>query len=93
MKQQVSKRWRNEERCLYSFRSTDNKKAARVLIHAEQHGHGCLFGMYLPKYVHISGMCWSGNTDKPDIEDLLVVLKEIKKDYHCNSWRLDETTI
>lgn len=55
----------------------------RVEVESEEGGHGCLYAIRLP-IMSVNGGCWCGPRCYPIMEDVLHVLNEVFRDYHCN---------
>lgn len=65
---------------LYSVKER-GKKPVRIIVEAERFGHGCLFNVYLPRY--ISTHTWSfGGNSSVDLCDFIKCFDLIKKDYN-----------
>lgn len=54
----------------------------KIVVDAEVGGHGCLFGIKMPKF-SVEGGCFSGSKKLPEMSEVLHVLNRIFKDYHC----------
>lgn len=67
----------------YEYRMPSSCEFAEVVVkvEAEVGGHGCLFGIEVPKMA-TKGMCWEGDPKLPEMYDVLKVLNRILQDYH-----------
>lgn len=84
MEIQIEKSKKEQEVFFYKMKSTNPEfKDVKIKVLAEDGGHRCLFGIILPR-MSIKGMCWSGSTKFPLMEDVFFVLNHILRKYNCS---------
>lgn len=68
---------------LYKMKGSDGYADVVIKVYAEIGGHGCLFGIEIPR-MSIDGMCWSDSTEYSKMEDVFKVLNRVLEDYKCD---------
>lgn len=67
----------------YHMKGHDNYGDVNIEVYHEDGGHGCLWGINVPKMTSNQGYVSPGSICNPQINDVLHVLNQVLIDFNC----------